>query len=182
MTGEVIDLSGRLGPIRDQGNRGTCLAFAATAAHEAARLTRRGDPREDLSEEFLYWACKQADGNLDPGTGPDALRAALLDPGQSAAELWIYEPDRDEHASYTPPAGPLAPEALRHARLAAVSRDVGSLKAALRQDEVVVLGLELWDGFYAAGWDVIPAPAASELIGDLHAVALVGFDERNGTL
>jgi C1A family cysteine protease len=182
MTGEVIDHSYRLGSARDQGNRGTCLAFAATAAHEAARLDRRGNPREDLSEESLYWACKQADGNLDPGTSPDALSAALVDPGQPAAELWAYDPDRNERDSYTPPAPALALEALRHARLEPLSVDTGSLKDALRRGEVVVLGLELWDAFYAAGSDVITAPQTGDLIGDLHAVALVGFDEDARTL
>jgi hypothetical protein len=81
MTEEIVDLSGSLGPVRDQGNRGTCLAFATTAGHESTRLSDLGGPRTDLSEELLYWACKQVDGNALPGRRPHLRRARLPIPG-----------------------------------------------------------------------------------------------------
>src|SRR6266508_4574515 len=82
MTDEVVDLSAVLGPVRDQGNRGTCLAFATTAGHESTRLSDLGDPRTDLSEELLYWACKQLEGNTSSGTKPAAAARALAETGQ----------------------------------------------------------------------------------------------------
>jgi hypothetical protein len=177
MTGEVVDLTDQLGPVRDQGARGTCLAFAATAAHEVARRAQRGAPGEDLSEEFLYWACKQVDGNPEAGTDPDTLRAALHNPGQPAAEIWAYDPDRDEQAGYRPPVAALARDVLRRGRLATIACNGHAVKDAVRSGDVVILGLELWDGFFSAGIDVISPPEPRELIGDLHAVAVVGFDE-----
>ena len=58
-----VDLRALMAPVRDQGQRGTCLAFAVTAAHEVGRSG--GSSPEDLSEEALYWGCKRTDGELE---------------------------------------------------------------------------------------------------------------------
>lgn len=41
-------------PARDQGHRGTCNAFAVTAAEELAQALATGQPIQPLSEEALY--------------------------------------------------------------------------------------------------------------------------------
>jgi C1A family cysteine protease len=180
---EAVDLSDQLGPVRDQGNRGTCLAFATTTAHEAARLRARGGEREDLSEELLYWACKQIDGDFESGTRPESATRALREPGQPLAALWPYDGNRDDaNSSYQPPSDALATSALRHATLRPMSTDATELKGAVRSGHVVILAIELWDAFYNADADVLRAPDRAELLGDGHAVAVVGFDESNGTL
>lgn len=43
---------------------GTCVAHAAVAVREFL-VGNRGDP--DLSEQLVYWACKQRDGNPESG-------------------------------------------------------------------------------------------------------------------
>ena len=48
------DLRSRFGPPRDQGQRPTCLAFAMSDAHGAAR-----GPWEDLSCEYLFHHAKK---------------------------------------------------------------------------------------------------------------------------
>jgi hypothetical protein len=63
-----------------------------------------------------------------------------------------------------------------------VPSDPSVLKEAIRQGQVVVLGLALWDEFFGAQGDVLGAPVPTQLIGDLHAVALVGFDADEGSL
>jgi len=185
MTKEVVDLSDRLGPVRDQGNRGTCLAFATTTAHEAARLRARGGEREDLSEELLYWACKQIDGDFQSGTRPESATRALRETGQAGAEHWPYDGTRDDtNSSYQPPADAVVTSALRRATVTPVPIDVTELQKAVRSGHVVILAIELWDAFYDADADadVLRAPNPAELLGDGHAVAVVGFDETKGTL
>lgn len=81
MTGSAaVDLSVSCGLARDQGPRGTCLAFAVTSAHEARRRCCYNESTA-LSEEFLYWACKEIDGNTSSGTRPTAVSAALRQAG-----------------------------------------------------------------------------------------------------
>jgi Papain family cysteine protease len=180
---ESVDLRADLGAVRDQGPRPTCVAFAVTATHEQARRCRRGTLAEPLGEELLYWRCKQHDGDLASGTHPASARVALHDPGQSAAALWPYDGARSEHGgSYTPPLAALADDALRRASLSATSAELGNLRERLRGGDTIVLGLDLWPGFYTPAGGDLNTPAAHELLGAGHAVALAGFDEDRRTL
>lgn len=95
-------------PVRDQGERGTCLAFAVTAAHEVARAHVMGIV-EDLAEETLYWGCKQIDGDTDDGTYLDSTVVALRQWGQPTESHWPYDGARKMDASYIPPAQALDP-------------------------------------------------------------------------
>jgi hypothetical protein len=59
-SGGCANLIKEMPPVRDQGNRGTCVAFASIAAYEQS-LFKVG-AGHDLSEQFLYWNCKANDG------------------------------------------------------------------------------------------------------------------------
>jgi hypothetical protein len=81
------DLRGRFGPARDQGGRETCLAFAMSDAHAAAR----GNPWSPLSCEYLFYHAKQRDKTpADEGTTLPAIRAALKHDGQPVETAWPY--------------------------------------------------------------------------------------------
>jgi hypothetical protein len=81
------DLRDRFGPARDQGARETCLAFAMSDAHAAAR----GNPWEALCCEYLFYQAKQRDGTpADEGTTVTAIRSALKDDGQPVESDWPY--------------------------------------------------------------------------------------------
>lgn len=80
------DLRVRFGPPRDQGGRPTCLAFATSDAHAAAR-----GPWEDLSCEYLLYHAKQRE-KTTPTTGakPSSIRQALEHDGQPIESDWKY--------------------------------------------------------------------------------------------
>ena len=167
----LVDFSLQLGPPRDQGNRETCVAFAVGAAHEMARLRRREGPRADLGEELLYWRCKQIDGDTEGGTAPASAAQALIDPGQSAAGLWPYDGNRDDRsAAYQPPTTALDPVSLRHASLSETSPTAQNL------------GLDLWPHFFAPHGGELVVPALTDLLGEGHAVTVVGYDESAESL
>ena len=82
----VVDLRSNFAPIRDQGSRPTCLAFAASDAH-GALLAHDAE----LSCEYLYYHAQQI-GGRDATTGatvPNIL-AALKSEGQPAESYWPY--------------------------------------------------------------------------------------------
>jgi C1A family cysteine protease len=177
---EAADISSELGPVRDQGRRGTCLAFAVCAAHEVSRLRRRGEPRPELGEELLYWRCKKIDADDANGTGPASAAQALLDPGQSAAALWPYDDQRDERATtYEPPSGALETAAMRHGSLAATEASAANIGGLLEVGQAVVLGIDLWPQFFEDHGGDLSVPAFTDLLGAPHAVTVVGF-ERAG--
>jgi hypothetical protein len=87
-----IDL--RLTPwaIRDQGQRGTCVAFGTTACVEHSQSRATGGPAH-FSEQFLYWAIKTHTNDPRPttdGTWLQFARDALQSHGICNAHYWSY--------------------------------------------------------------------------------------------
>jgi Papain family cysteine protease len=90
-----IDLRFPLWPIRNQGGRGTCVAFAAAACAEIGLMGSVASPT-DLSEQFLYWAIKTRTTdpwpNLD-GTLLQFALEALSGTGICDEPQWPYNPN-----------------------------------------------------------------------------------------
>lgn len=178
-----FDRSGELGPAGDQGNRSTCLAFAATSAHALARVGTRGGPALELSEEALYHLAKAIDADCRPGTSPRSVGRALVETGQPEASRWPYDPTlTDADPLPAPPAGALNLSLLRRASLRATGPQFDDLQATLRAGYGVILGIDVWPGLYTPMGDTVPTPAAADLLGDGHAVLLVGIDEQQRRL
>ncbi|TYP80218.1 papain like protease [Maritimibacter alkaliphilus HTCC2654] len=83
-----VDLRAKFGPVRDQGARPTCLAFAASDAHAALRSG--WDP---LSCEFAFYHAQNRTGRSPyKGAFLDDMLAALRDTGQPSESGWPYIP------------------------------------------------------------------------------------------
>lgn len=163
-----------LSPVRDQGQRGTCVAFAVTAAHEVARAAGIA-VSEDLSEEALFWGCKLIEGNWNSGTSFGSAAAAIGATGQPLEALWPYDPRRAAGTRYDPPAKPTAD--WHKSGLSRASSDLASVRAGLDAGSPVMLGLTAFDTLFiptAAGR--IDAPAAGSPARGRHAVLAVGYD------
>lgn len=81
-----VDLRGLFGPVRDQGTRPTCLAFAASDSH--AGLRAGWDP---LSCEFaFYHAQRRAGRTVAQGAVLGAMLDALRIDGQPVEGGWPY--------------------------------------------------------------------------------------------
>jgi hypothetical protein len=174
-----VDLRDALGPARDQGRRGTCVAFAATSGHELVRAEGL-----DLSDEFLYWAAKTRDGRPDEeGTTLAAASEALADLGQPLAVTWPYDETRDSKGpGYTPPPG--AEESALERRLVSaggLALNAPAIRNAVDGGAVVVLGLLLHQEWYvplAEGRIAMP-PDGAVAIG-AHAVLIAGYIDGEG--
>jgi C1A family cysteine protease len=176
-----VDHRSVLGPVRDQGDRGTCLAFAVTAAHEHYRYVEAGSVPH-LSEEFFYWACKQIDGDNFPGTTFTSAQDALKDRGQPIEDLWPYDGRRDDadSASYQPPAAALAAHHFK-AELGKGQAAPDLVKELLALGTPVVVGLRLTPQFYQpVGGHIMDPPDPPTLLGG-HAVVIVGYENEPGS-
>jgi hypothetical protein len=160
-----------LPPVRDQRQRGTCLAFAVTAAHELSR-SRPAIP-DDLSEEALYWGCKRVEGNWRSGTTFTSAAVAINRYGQPLEATWPYEPTRPDGVAYKPPSPPgkdWFTSELRH-----VNADPGDLRTVLDGGDPIALGLTVFDTFFVPDTDGrIREPAAGSPARGRHAVLAVG--------
>ncbi len=175
-----VDFRSRLGVPKSQGLRSTCLAFAASAAHEVTLF----DDQDilDTCEEYLYWASKQHD---TPGQGTTfpAIREALRTEGQPLEDAWPYDAHRDDQDSgYTPPDAAHTALPRWKPAFAPVPSTPNSVRAELDAGRAVVLGLPTWPGFDVpiAGRLLVPTP--SELDGAHHAVTVIGYDETTSEM
>jgi len=172
--GEQIDLRPLLPPVRDQGARGTCLAFAITAAHEIARAAGSA-VSQVFSEEVLHWGCKKL-GKHKTGASFPSADAALSQWGQPLAHIWPYDGNRDEQAaSYEPPAHAIDAVNCFKAKLSPVKADIEEIKQLLRNGQAVVIIVKMGNGFFTAVDGHVTVPAATDIIPDTHAILLVGF-------
>lgn len=173
----TLDLRSRLLPVKDQGGRGTCLAFATTAAHEMARLTQVAEA-DDLAEEVLYWRCKQVDGDHVPGTSFASASDALIRWGQPRESLWPYDPTRnDTDDTYQAPVEALDANACFRAQASPVVAAVDPIKALLLAGTPVMLGIRISLAFMNPNNGYIALPTPEEVIDEGHAVLIVGYQE-----
>lgn len=156
-----IDLRPGLIAVRDQGPRPTCLAHAASAAHERARAVI-----EALSPEYLHYFA--TGGTPSRGCSMDAIVKALADEGQPAEADCPY-------LAIAPAAAWRPPTRVQVFRRASESkgRDIAEIDAAIRADQIPVLGISLPESFFRprAPWVISPTGR----IRGLHAVAAVGL-------
>jgi hypothetical protein len=97
-----IDLRSMFGPVRDQGQRPTCLAFAASDLHAAVR-----GAWSPLSCEYVFYhAQRRAKRTPSDGATLPSVLEALRDDGQPHETGWAYLPRLPtDLTQWEPPAG-----------------------------------------------------------------------------
>lgn len=136
---ERFDISDLMGPVKDQGERMTCAAFAFVAAAEAA-IARDTGRRVMLSEEYLFhMSYAGAPRPADESTAAGDLINIAVKHGFARAEDWPYQPNICPSGSQEPGC-PVFPT-----DLAAVQRNVVRLPD-ITSDSVTV-------GFSGGGQD-----------------------------
>ncbi len=200
-----VDLTRYVTSVRNQGQmRATSVAFAAIAAfeHELIRKAQTaGDDYEgtrynttlDLSEQYLYWACKELDkASNEDGTSvryaamvlSDGISSSRLAPGVVREPVWRYNPDPIEG---NPGQGPPPDEALKAPKLAVErarqldATSIRELKETLHRGHCVVLSVytyHFWVDGYAWREGVISLPSRTPIDG-ADAVCLVGYEDED---
>ncbi len=175
----TVDLRRKLGDVRDQGNRPTCLAFAFTAAHEAGQV-----PTEDLSEEFLVWQCHRRGNNVTTGLNLGAVIAGLRDDGQPLEVAWPYSLVQPAIITYEPPDSVRAATIYCPAAIHRLPLPLGdALRANLDAGFPAVLAVRMWESFMMASRGMIPLPKINlEQSLDSHSVLVVGYGYDNNQL
>ena len=163
-----VDLRSKLCPVRNQGVRPTCLAFALS---ELNRFFGHGtDP---LSPDYLYLAAASRISGWRPHMGlrVDAALAAILRPGQPLESDHPYT-----NVEPSVPLSPLPTFAKMHANsFVARSFVLKRLEAELRSGSPVGMGILLTHSFYRPSSDGIVRFDAAAIPDSGHAVVAVGL-------
>jgi predicted secreted protein len=168
-------------PIKDQGNCGSCWAFATVGVLELAIKTRDGVVR-DLSEQYLV-SCNTESWGCDGGFWAHDYHQDMVPPGEPAAGA-VYEADFPYQAADVPCSSPHA----HHEKIsdwAYVARygnpPVAAIKQAIYDRGPVGVGVCVGDAFQDYGGGIFQTNEATDCpYGSNHAVVLVGWDDGQG--
>jgi C1A family cysteine protease len=177
-----VDLHDRMPPVRDQENRGTCVAYACVAVREflLGDESRQGD----LSEQFVYWACKERDGYAGSGTWIRHGMAVLKELGVCVESVWPYNPEPlpGNEGQGPPPAG--AEAEARDYRIAdseqVSSQGVDALRQQLAQERAIAFAVPVYtywftDPVHSTG--DIRLPLSTDKVEGGHAMCMVGYQD-----
>ena len=178
-----VDLRNRMPPVRNQRNRGTCVAHACVAVREF--LLGEQSTGGDLSEQFLYWRCKEVDGHPTAnGTWIRVGMERLQNDGVCIEELWPYNPNpiSGNQGQGPPPAG--AEEAAKRYTIGdgpkLQAQWVTSLREALAGGKPVAFGVPVY-----TYWLIEPTRSSGDVRMPLssdhkeggHAMCMVGYED-----
>ncbi len=167
------DLRNRFGPARDQEGRETCLAFAMSDAHAAAR----GLPWTPLSCEYLFYRAKQRDKlPAYTGTTIPAIRTALKHNGQPVETGWKYLKSLPaDLKQWKPPAKVGTLYRRQSTKNGTLFDDVWD---AVEADEPIVVGMTLSSAFFAPDADGVVDSAEPADPALRHAVIAIATGKR----
>jgi hypothetical protein len=180
-----VDLHDRMPPVRNQRNRGTCVAHASVAVREFLLGPPPQSTSGDLSEQFLYWDCKRKDGMpAEEGTWIRVAMACLQEDGVCPEEIWPYNPNPvpGNEGQDPPPAG--AAERAAGQRIASGTqlqpRWVTQLKQTLADSKPIAFAVPVyayWMSDPVRGTGDIRMPLSSDRKLGGHAMCLVGYED-----
>lgn len=183
---QPIDLSAEFPPIRNQGNIGSCTAFAATAMFEYVRKKQRLYPWS-ASPLFTYYATRKITNRVDQDNGAaarDALKS-VVNFGATKEECWPYDVTQ---FTINPPVSAWE-DAEKHQALVYYSIDQTrfNLLGCLADGYPFMFGAKLYQSFIDTQTtfmvhNYLPMPDTSkeQHVGN-HCMLAVGFTEYNGS-
>lgn len=181
-------------PVRDQGQRQTCVAHGSLVAYEHY-LSARAGQADDLAEQFLYWACTQRDQLShvpDHGTTMTAAAGALEQVGVCREAEWPYHPGEiPGNAGQGPPPGgaTFSAAALRPENpvIRVTATAVEDFKRVLASGRCVAFAVPVYNSnfnpqasqyaatAFATGRITLPLPGEQPIGG--HCMCMVGYED-----
>jgi C1A family cysteine protease len=182
---EAVDLIRYMPPIRHQGGRPTCAAFALTALNEYFR--RWHGVEVDLADGHLYYEVKLIDG--DPtGCGTWLAKAvmALRDRGQCHESIWPYDPTLPcDNQGELPPTARSDGLNYRLQTFAVEERSVVAYQAQLAQARPIAVSIPTYESWYQSK-EVrrsgrITMRIGAETPAEGHALVVVGYQNSESS-
>jgi C1A family cysteine protease len=179
-----VNLISRFNRIRNQGQRGTCVAFALTAINEYFQRFGRGRPAIDLSEQHLYHECKLVDGSPGScGTWQRVGASVLSSRGECREIVWPYNPNLPCNNNGVMPRNARTDAANYKVALASINpaTNVNSIKSYLSVRRPVGVSIPVFNSWYSSAETKRSGRITMPLSGDTqvggHAICLVGYQD-----
>jgi C1A family cysteine protease len=174
---------GCFGTVRDQHNRGTCVAHAVCAVLECLYAQSNGDSI-DFSEQFAYWDAKQHDGHPnDDGTFIEVSLPQTQHDGVCEEAVWPYNPNPipGNEAQGPPPAGAqTAAQAHLSSNVTQLdARNPRDIRNAIDAKHPVAISVPVYQNWFNNPavnlYGTIPMPLPTSVLKGGHALCVAGY-------
>lgn len=179
----MVNLIGRMPPVRDQKDRGTCVAFSCAAVREFL-LGHDASGEADLSEQYLYWACKERDKWPGEGTWIKVGMEVLQSKGICPEPVWPYNPRKVAGNEGQGPAPEAAHPAAADFKITRgellQARWVESMKQVLAEGRPIAFAVPVyryWLTEPVKSTGDVRMPLSNEQTIGGHAMAMVGYED-----
>ena len=172
-----IDYSPKMTPVRDQGNQGTCVAFASVVGMKEYQDTKELRKLIELSPRYIYSLCKKNDGAPDEeGTYPRVAMKMLVKYGVCPEVFWPYFPFQIDKPKKN------ANSVAKIYRIKAYARIKSTLemKRSLAINGPFLAGVDVYKSWFSKKSEktgLIPMPRQNEELMGGHAICIVGYDD-----
>lgn len=178
-----VSLVSKFPAIRNQKDRGTCVAFATVGFLEFHRMNSGGSARR-FSEQFVYWGCKKDDGiPSSEGTFVSTARSVISNRGACLGSTWKYNPIPvpGNEGQGPPPAGAEneATNFLYTTAKAVAAKNPMKIRDRLDAGQPVVLSVKTfssWDFPTVGDTGEVPMPLPGSVSDGGHAICVVGYE------
>lgn len=174
---DKVDYTPAMTPVRDQGDEGTCVAFASAVGVKEYEDTKEYKKYIELSPRYLYSLCKKNDGSPDTeGTYPRVAMKMLLNYGVSLESYWPYKPHQKDH----PKSG--ADKVAKTYRIKAYARlsGIDEMKRSLLVNGPFLAGIEVFASWFADSvtkTGAVPMPKKNDELKGGHGICIMGYDD-----
>jgi hypothetical protein len=171
----IVDLREQLGEARDQKQRPTCMAFAASDGHAAAR-----DSHEALSTEFAYFHAVRRRSPFNPHAGVSFALVAesIRIDGQPREAVWPYLPALPTRVADWKPPEKCSPIFRRRYQIETPS--IERLYECLDESRPVVIAMSISAAFYSPSSNGVVSASADPPLNS-HAVLAVGYGKTSAS-
>ena len=192
-TGPNLDIRLTNWPVKDQGSRGTCVAFGASACAE--HLIGMNRAPNALSEQFLYWSIKNQSNDPSPaddGTWLEYARDMLVAHGICKDAFCSYIPTPQKPVGGVQPGSAAVADALlrKHSAPTHVRKPSGAAAQILNllgngrpvavsvpifRDPALPGGPTNWETGVGVAYGRILNPPPKSVVDGGHCVCVTGF-------
>ncbi|MEA1928051.1 MAG: C1 family peptidase, partial [Candidatus Auribacterota bacterium] len=171
----TVDYTNLMSPVRNQGEEGTCVAFASVVGIKEFQEKEEHRRLIELSPRYIYHLCKEVDGIPDQeGTYTRIAMKALAEQGVCTEGCWPYQPYQSDKAC------PEADEQARPFRIKTYARltEIDEMERSLSINGPFMAGIEVFSAWFEDQQGKIPLPSPGESSLGGHAVCVVGYSRE----
>ncbi|MFH1824177.1 MAG: C1 family peptidase [Candidatus Firestonebacteria bacterium] len=175
---DFIDYTNKMSPVGNQGDEGTCVAFASVDGVKEYQEKKERNKYIDLSVRYVYWCCKRIDGMPnEEGTHPRVAMKVLQKYGVPPEKYWPYKPHQTDKPKKNIDKIAKPFKILAYARL----NSVLEMKRSLVINGPFLVGVVVFDNWMTekvanTGFISFPRKKNKQIGG--HAICIVGYNEN----